>query len=66
MSKKRRAGGPAMVLYHFCAAHMKDSILQNGLTLGRCPDVSTSNEKVGKTIFLTRAEAEAALKGGGE
>ena len=26
-----------MVLYHFCAAHMKSAILQNGLTLGLYP-----------------------------
>lgn len=26
-----------MILYHFCAAHMKSAILQNGLTLGSYP-----------------------------
>ena len=43
-----------MVLYHFCAAHMKSAILKNGLTLGLYPIQGKRPEDWPKCQWLTK------------
>ena len=44
-----------MILYHFCAAHMKDSILAEGLTKGMFPHFEGDDlEPIPKCQWLTK------------
>lgn len=47
-----------MNLYHFCAAHMKDSILRTGLTLGCLPMLSEGGVVLHPNVQWLTAEPD--------